>query len=457
MKSTNIFKKNLLILFMISLGIRVLFCFILVGSFDFTIEKAYSFYPDSKTYIIPADSLLSDLQFLNESGKAEILRTPGYPMFLAVFKTIFGSSWVEFVIIAQNALNIFAVLMLYILLYHLSGNNKAAFIGGCIAAMNIHDIYFACFILSDSLFQSILWISISLFVIFLTSEKKHYLLESMILLMIGIFVRPVGMYLPVCLGIGALLYFLIKQKKQKAFYSLFIILFVCYIPVLMWQFRNRSLTGFSGFSAISSHNLYYYHVAGINAVKNNTDFYSEQNLLKNNFPTVLTERAQPSWVIESDLAKETILSNLPVYTLLTVQGMGLVLFYPGVFDILRLKPDGLDFIEKIKQSFILGGIKPALQALLNNPAGILTIINCAFLVLFFGGMIYGLIASLKYSGFFNISILTMLGVFLYFLVINSGPYGFGAYPRFRLSFSFIQTFLISQCILFRRKSLHKLS
>lgn len=49
------------------------------------------------------------------------------------------------------------------------------------------------------------------------------------------------------------------------------------------------------------------------------------------------------------------------------------------------------------------------------------------------GMIYSF--KLNFSRYVPLAI---LGVFFYFLFISSGPNGYGTYPRFRLSLSFIQ-------------------
>src|ERR1700736_4611992 len=45
------------------------------------------YYPDSFTYLAPARSLLHGLGFVDASGSIETLRTPGYPLLLALFGT----------------------------------------------------------------------------------------------------------------------------------------------------------------------------------------------------------------------------------------------------------------------------------------------------------------------------------------------------------------------------------
>jgi hypothetical protein len=41
--------------------------------------------PDSMTYLIPARNLLDGKGFTNGAGRPEVMRTPGYPLLIAVF------------------------------------------------------------------------------------------------------------------------------------------------------------------------------------------------------------------------------------------------------------------------------------------------------------------------------------------------------------------------------------
>ncbi len=431
--------KGKLLLLGITIGIRILFFYFLVGPMNFSTEISTGFYPDSETYIHPANSIATIGQFLNNEGIPEIIRTPGYPLFLALFISISLSYWVEIVIIIQVLLNILSVLLLYNLILDLTENRKAALIGGLLASVNLHDVYFSGFILSDSLFQSLLWIASFFFVAFLKKGSFTNLFVAAILFAFGFFVRPVSLYLPVCLAIGVFIHLSFQKKYRKSFYAIGILLFTCYLPASLWQIRNQNLTGFRGFSAISSHNLYYYHTAGINAINNGTDFYTEQDNLKKDQALQDLTKVMSLQEAEFSLAKDTILSNLPLFALLTIKGTTLILFYPSIFDIIRLSPDGLNFIDIVKNSFLNSGFKGAIQSFVTNPAGILTVLNIILLGIIFICMCFGIFGSIKKISP-PIVFVAMAGIFLYFLLISSGPNGYGTYPRFRLTVSFYQAF-----------------
>ena len=443
-------KRYKTILILVAVLVRIGFILFMLGN-GYTLNKAESFYPDSETYITPANSLLEQNKFLNSVQNPEIIRTPFYPLLIAVSKWVSEEHWSLLIIVIQYGMNIVAIFLMADLLFRLKLNQNAIIIACLLAALNVHDLYFAGFILTDSLSQSITFIGIYFFVRFLLGFSVSDLVFSMISFGISIFTRPSGLYLPLFLMIGILFLF---RKKTKQVLKFGMVVFLCvYFPVLLWQVRNEQVAGYNGFSAITESNLYFYHGAGINAALNDSDFYTEQEKLKTDpvylekLTVLSVENAQKT------LAVEKILDNLPLYIRLNIQGAGLILLYPGTFDIFRLNPDKMDFIDAIKMDFIQEGVVSAIRSLGREPLGILTVLNGFLLGIFAIITILGMIYSFKLNLPWYIP-LAILGVFSYFLIVSAGPNGYGTYPRFRLSLSFIQAvyFGIFYDRMIRRKS-----
>jgi hypothetical protein len=430
-------KRDLILLFLTAVLVRVLFVLYLSNN-GFTLEKAVSYYPDSITYTAPAEMLLDQHQFLNADGKAEIVRTPGYPLMIAISKLLFPNQWASFLIIFQIGLNVAAVLTLYLLLTMLIPNRSASLLACLIAVLNIHDVYFSCFILTDSLYQSISFIGIFFFIRFLKEFRLKDLIWSSLAFLAALFIRPSGLFLPLLLMIA--LPFVIRNKFTHLVKVEAILFLIVYLPVICWGTRNANVAGYRGFSAITEQNLYFYHAAGINAELNQTDFYTEQENLQENpeylqrLPTVSPETAQ------RELATTAIRNNFAIYLKLNIQGMGLILIYPGTMDIFRFQPDNPDIIEPIKQAYLQGGAKSALIELLISPIGLLTLLDVGALIVLVLITIIGTVRSFQSQLPWYIP-LAILGFFLYNLGVSAGPNGFGTYPRFRLSVSLIQALI----------------
>lgn len=431
----------------LAISIRIFFLLFLFTS-GFSLEKAENLNPDSETYIVPADSLLTDFKFLNSDKAYETNRTPGYPFVIAGAKLIARDQWKWLVILLQYGMNILAVMVFYDLMSLLIRNQKAVNLATFLAVINLHDIYFANLILTDSLFQSIMLIGIYFFVRFLLRFKASFLVVAMACMSIAAFIRPSGFYLHFAILIGvAIITF--RNFKQLCKFSLVIFL-IGILPLLCWQHRNYRVAGFNGFSSITTINLYYYHCAGINAVLNGTDFYTEQEKLMNNPQLTELQKTMTLPDAEQKLAKEIISDHIPIYVLLNIQGAGMIMLFPGVLDIFRIDDEKLDFLSELKEVYLQKGLKGGVFFLLTNPMGILTILNEIVLLMLAFINLIGMIRSFSYLRPWYVPV-ALLGFFLYFLCVSAGPNGYGSFPRFRLSISFLQSLYVGIWYAFRQE------
>ena len=448
-----LYQKSPKIVFLIlAITVRVFFLLFLFAS-GFSLEKAENLNPDSETYIVPANSLLSDFKFLNSDKTYETNRTPGYPFVIAGAKLIASDQWKWIVIFFQYGMNILAVMVFYDLLSLLIHNQKAVNLATFLAVINLHDIYFANLILTDSLFQSIILIGIYFFVRFLLRFKTSFLVMAMACMSIAAFIRPSGYYLPFAVLIGvAVITF--RNFKQLCKFSIIIFL-IGIVPLLCWQHRNYRVADFNGFSSITTINLYYYHCAGINAVLNGTDFYTEQEKLMNNPELIELQKSMTLPAAEQKLAEEIILTHIPTYILLNIQGAGFIMLFPGVLDIFRIDDEKLDFLSELKEVYLQKGLKGGIFFLLTNPMGILTILNEIVLLMLAFINLIGMIRSFSYLKPWYVPT-ALLCFFLYFLCVSAGPNGYGSFPRFRLSISFLQSLYVGIWYAFRQEKKQKI-
>lgn len=441
-------------LFLVLMIVRILF-FVIFRLSGLTPEYQIGHYSDSETYLTTALNLLAGNGFRNAAGLPEIARMPAYPLLIAALHLLFRDAWLIALSVIQLALNALAVIALRRTLERLHIDIRAARIAVLIAAFNPHDPYFALCVLTDSFSQSCFMFVIASFVAALVSTDTDKYGESSgqtfpidyrnltiaaVWLTISIFLRPGSIGLPVCLWIGLTVVAIVRRSPRVIVSVLIIFTLVIGLPVLGWTMRNERVAGFSGFTAISTTNLFFYNCAGIRAELNGTDYYSEQSAMATD--PVYLENLKTMTPIDAQraTAMPILLNNLPILAKLTVQNGLLILFYPGTFDILRFHPAVLSVIDQLRADIIANGFSAeTIRILLRAPIGVLIVVNVIILAMI---TFYGLIGSIdvlrKFSlrSSLNVSLLALAGMTLYNFLIHTGSFGYGSYSRYRLSITF---------------------
>ncbi len=436
-KTAQSYRKDIIWIILIGVCVRILFTLFFLGS-GFSMKDARQVYPDSATYIAPADSMLETGRFLNIDGAPEIHRTPGYPLFLAFCKLILGENWTPFTIMLQLLLNLMAVLLVHAVLHEIGVGRRGVFGGAMLAALNLHDVYFCFFILSDILFQFLILAAFFLLLRFLKTAHFRPLIGAALLFAMGMFVRPSGLYLPVLLSLILFGLFLLKRDWQWGMKLSALFLSVSLAPALLWCYRNESVSGFAGFSATQSSNLYAYHSAGVLAFVNGTDFYQEQEALGRNPELTALRDGMTLQQAETMLAKQILTQHLPVYALLMLEGAGLILLYPGIFDVFRLNDAFAIYLSGVRAIFLNGeSLLSRAVEIIFQPFSLLAGLNFLILLALLIGTVSGMVRSVR-GAIPRVIEIMLCAAFLYFLLVSAGPNGYGTYPRFRLSLSLFQ-------------------
>ncbi len=235
------------------------------------------FFPDSSTYLLPARNLLAGFGFVNRTGAAETIRTPGYPLLLAAM----GVRILP-IILLQHFLNAAIAAGSYLCARRITGTRLAAFSAGLLVALDTPSIHYANKILSETLFAGALLL---VFLVLLSLPVRDR--ESV---RVGTQAgnRWIARVLVAGLGAGSLV--LIRPVAILAFLVFAVWMLLCRIPlrwVLLfgvtalvipgaWALRNLRETGVFTVSSIGGTNLLIFRAAGaIVLEEGTTDFRTD--------------------------------------------------------------------------------------------------------------------------------------------------------------------------------------
>jgi len=234
--------------------------------------------PDSGIYVQLAQGLRAGcgLRRLTGAGCAapELLRTPGYPLFLALFRSP------ENALAMQSLLGGMLCLPLGIFALHRWG--KAA--GLCAAVLLAVDgpsILIAGMFLSDVLFALLvtLWMLLEIRALETVAPRRaaFFVAIGAFCLSGALLVRPVGLLL---LPVAVAMPFLGPQRRLHQAAMALLAISLPALTVVAWTQRNATETGVGTYSVAGDINLYYYEAAGVVARQRGESFEAAQRQLE---------------------------------------------------------------------------------------------------------------------------------------------------------------------------------
>ena len=225
-------------------------------------DLSFAFRPDdSFEYLQLADGMRHGCGFARLVGgkcqPPEILRTPGYPLFLAMT----GGS-VTWSLVAQAILAAVVCLMVarWIAGYW---NLSAAIAAELLIAFDMPSIVLSSEVMSESLFQFALVMAVLPALLF-RSRARDALLTAIIAGIVAgfaVLVRPIGIVLPILLPLPFLAARALDRRHRNAAAA-----FAFALSALIvggWFARNYSVAGYPGLSTVGAINIYYYRAADI--------------------------------------------------------------------------------------------------------------------------------------------------------------------------------------------------
>jgi 4-amino-4-deoxy-L-arabinose transferase-like glycosyltransferase len=332
---------------------------------------------DSPTYLVPALSLATEGTF-KTNQQPEILRTPGYPVFL-VACGLTGPLGYGITQIVQVLIDVLLIYLTFVLGAHLVSPTAGLWAAG-LQACSLVAMLSSVKILSDGLFAFLITVAILLLVRHLEEGKLQLLIMAAAVTAAATYVRPVGfIFVPIVVSV------LLLRQRGVTNPAMFVLVFAGLVAP--WYARNYLAVGYAGFSSSSDYNLLVNDAAGVWAKSH--DLSTEQ--ARQELDIMYRKRLEVE-KIEPDSAGAIRLERQ--------MGRGIILSYPATFvqvhlttSLNSLLPAGTGLLEMLR--------------ITSGHRGTLSILQTA-----------GLRAAVKYYFGSNITAVVLMAPDLIFLTIQ---------------------------------------
>ena len=267
-------------------------CKIILFLMAHTAAPSGIFSPDSASYLDSARAIVSTGRFAvspEQPDAAQIMRTPGYPLFLAFFFLLFGENYFP-IIFAQIVLSLGTVLAIYLLAARL-WMRDVGLLAALFLSLDLSSWLSTQKILTETVFTFCLSIAMFCGIQALchpqlqkglcTPAAKAWLFLHGILLAGATLVRPITYYAIIPL----LVMFLVIWRtyygfSRKTIFNLTMLLLLPWIMLVGgWQLRNYHAAGTTDVSGIAAQNLLFYRGADILAQREGISFAEAQKQL----------------------------------------------------------------------------------------------------------------------------------------------------------------------------------
>jgi 4-amino-4-deoxy-L-arabinose transferase-like glycosyltransferase len=390
--------------------------------------------PDTASYVEPARQLMAHGRFSARDGTPEIIRTPGYPMLLVPGLLVHRLDLIT--ITLQILISCFTVYLVYRTADLLFETEKVALLAAALYAVEPLSILHTGILGTETLFTSSVMVSVFYLMKYLRRQSLWYLLASGVGFAASVYVRPVGYFLPMVLAVALSAWFMItgQHNKRRLMFHISVFVVVSLGLSSLWQVRNNVETGYSGFSGISSINLYFDSAASVLAAAQHVPWREMQNRLGYQDERIYFQRhpEQKAWPLAQRLdfmsraAIRILLSNPLTYARIHFEGILRSIFDPGSTEFVKF------FDLYPKQGGLLGvlvdqGAIKTIEALfLTRPLAFWS--NVVLLPLLAIDLLCACAVLFSKRLMRDPCILTALLIAAYYLLISGGP---GALGRFR--------------------------
>ncbi len=253
-------RKQLYVILFICFAMRILF-FAVVKPWDPSIVENIILESDSRGYDQIAKTLLHHGRFAQTPASApEILRTPGYPAFIAAVYFLFGESpWA--VILLQLLLDVSSCLLLYLAVARYFA--PAAGFAALFFAVDPFLVLYSNLFFSETLLVFFLILGLYFMMRFLAApeQKNIFIAAAAAVFGCAALTKPIAAYLIV--PVIAVLVYVFYQTPKKLFLLAAIFTLVFVVTLSPWLVRNTSVFGKPVLSVSKSLNMLVLMVAPI--------------------------------------------------------------------------------------------------------------------------------------------------------------------------------------------------
>jgi len=312
-------------------------------------ESPRFLYPDSTTYLLPADQMLRGNGFAERPGVADTIRTPGYPAFLAALRLL-GLD-VRGMVLVQQIASIAFSLLLFGGALAMTRSLLAATVAGLLSAIDPTTLRYSNVLLTEPLFTILLFLIVVLVAGVRAEPDVSRIVVIGLLSGILTLIRPAAILYPVVL----LLTLLFRvAASRRIVVAAALILSSALLP-FAWCLRNYAQTGVFVFCSIAGTNLLLHRAAGALAIEDGGDFQTSLTRHQNELLAAsrsrlhdhfgITPTALPHAIQGRQYAldgRSVILHHLPAYIRLTARGVKLILLEDDGITVTALNDTDLD-------------------------------------------------------------------------------------------------------------------
>ena len=211
-------------------------------------------FPDSPAYENLARNLLAGKGYVDtrpfQVMDASLIRTPGYPLFLAGVHTLFPGQGLPLVLI-QQILGLLTVVFIY-WTGRLLVDAKTGFAAGLLCAFHPWLAVFGNIVMTETLFLFLLALAILILAAGVQKNNLPGIMLAGSLFGLSVLVRPAFLLFPLLLPFGL---FVWQKKTGPAWRGSILFGASCLLVLLPWVAWNRAHKGYVGLSAFSGINL----------------------------------------------------------------------------------------------------------------------------------------------------------------------------------------------------------
>ena len=427
-------KRSYILLFLLSFVLRFAY-FLMIAPWEQKVQNEWILRSDALEYHSLANCIVQDHRFaIHTEEKVTGLRSPGYPLFLASFYSIFGSKpWIP--IFVQLIIDSLSCLLLLNLAERIS-TPRIGLVAAVFFAIDPFLVFHSAALLSETIFIFLLLVAASL--AFKAISGRPHPPSQILIVFAGIafglstITKPVSIYM-LCLLPFALL-FLLRRNSVWVLKLLCLFTAGALMCIFPWLARNFIAFDTAGFSTSGDHNLLTLWVSPMEAARTGEDIDEVRKRFKNEVDSVITSRGlDPSKL--NDFERERYARTLAVERIEERPIAFAGSFFAGVsHSFANLNTSG--FAESLHMHFSGKkidikrgtGIIDLLQMFLlkTKDERIIAIAISIFLLLEYTFLSVGLFVA--WENLNRVPLLISLGIACYFILI-SGPFGLA---RFRL-------------------------
>lgn len=166
-------------------------------------------YPDSIDYIQLAGGIADRWDFHNE---LYLIRTPGYPMFLAAVFKIFGSSSPMAILVIQHAMVIITVVFAALIAWQLTNRLSVTLITGLLCAGSLQLLSYANLLLTETPFTLAVTGCVYCLIRYHREGANRFLIYASLTIGVGYLLKPIALFL---IGVCFLTVLLRKIRETR--------------------------------------------------------------------------------------------------------------------------------------------------------------------------------------------------------------------------------------------------